>query len=310
MTLKIEKYKNFILIGAAGYIAPRHMNAIYQTNNNLIAVVDPSDSLGVIDNFFPKARYFLNLNILKKFIAEKNKTKLNIDFISICSPNYLHAKHINFGLSEGFDIICEKPLIINPKDIYKIIKIKNKSKKKIFPILQLRLHSEIIRLKKYLKGKNKIHDVELTYIAPRGNWYSSSWKGKINKSGGIAMNIGIHLFDVLIYLFGDIESSVVNYKSDKTLAGNLVLKKANVRWFLSTDNKLVHKPCRKFTVNNLKFDMSKNFDELHTESYKKILKNKGFLIEETIKSLELTYNLSKIKVTSLKDDFHPFLKKI
>ena len=309
MIPKNKKQKNFIILGAAGYVAPRHMNSIYQTNNDLIAVVDPSDSLGVIDNFFPEAKYFLNLNMLKKYLIERKKKKLKIDFITICSPNYLHAKHIDFGLSEDCDLICEKPLVTDPKDIYKIIKIKNKLKKNIFPILQLRLHSEIIKLKKYLKTNNKIHDVELTYITPRGSWYSSSWKGKIKKSGGIAMNIGIHLFDVLIYLFGDIENSIVNYKSDRTLAGKLILKNANVRWFLSTDNNLAYKPYRKFIVNNLEFDMSKNFDKLHTQSYKNILNNKGFVIEDTIKSLELTYKLSKSKVISLKDDYHPYLKK-
>ena len=304
-----KNQKNFVIIGAAGYVAPRHMKAIYQTNNNLIAMVDPSDSIGVIDNFFPKAEYFLNLNTLKNYLIKKKRKKLNIDFLTICSPNYLHAKHIDYGLTEGFNIICEKPLVTNPRDIYKIINIKNKLQKNIFPILQLRLHPEIIKLKKYLKKNNRMHDVELTYIAPRGSWYSSSWKGKITKSGGIAMNIGIPLFDVLIELFGDIENSVVNYKSDRTLAGKLILKNANVRWFLSTDNNLALKPFRKFIVNNLEFDMSKNFDELHTKSYQKILNKRGFLVEDTVKSLELTYNLSKSKVISLKDDYHPYLKK-
>ena len=233
--------KNFVLFGSAGYVAPRHMKAIKETGNNLVASFDPHDGVGIIDNYFPNSKYFKEFEIfdrfVEKFIQEGNK----IDYVSICSPNYLHDAHIRMALRKGVNVICEKPIVLNPWNLDILSKIEKESGKKVYNVLQLRLHPAIQNLKKKidLGPKNKKYDIDLTYITSRGNWYYSSWKGNISKSGGIATNIGVHFFDMLCWVFGDVDNVIIKNKTEKTVKGILELKNAKVDWNLSIDSDLI-----------------------------------------------------------------------
>ncbi|MCL4118053.1 UNVERIFIED_CONTAM: hypothetical protein GTU68_038547 [Idotea baltica] len=306
-------------MGAAGYIAPRHLKAINETNNQLLAAYDPSDSVGIIDSFFPKAHFFTEFERfdrhLEKLRLEKHQA---IDYVSICTPNYLHDAHIRFALRNNADAICEKPLVLNPWNAEKLISLQENYANKINTILQLRIHPSIIALKEKIinSPKDKIHDIDLTYITSRGNWYYASWKGNIEKSGGICSNIGIHFFDMLIWIFGDIEKSTVHIMEHDRASGVLRLKNANVRWFLSINEKTLpktiaangQKTYRAITINEQELEFSSGFTDLHTESYKQIISGNGFEISETLKSLELAYQLRNTKPEALTNDFHPFAK--
>ena len=292
--------KSFALIGAAGYIAPRHMKAIKDTNNNLLAALDKSDSVGVIDSYFPEADFFTEFERFDRHLDKLKRKGKKIDYISICSPNYLHDAHIRFALRSGSNAICEKPIVLNPWNLDALMEIENESKNTINTILQLRLHPEIIKLKKKIETNKskKIYNVKLNYIVGRGNWYFYSWKGNVSKSGGVITNIGIHLFDILIYLFGKVEQSKVLEDSEKTIKGNLVLKNANIEWVLSVDRELLGngENSRRFLkIDDDIFDFSNGFEDLHTKSYTEILTGNGFTLEDSRGALELVYNLRNLE---------------
>ncbi len=289
--------KNFALIGAAGFIAPRHMKAIKETGNNLVAALDKHDNVGILDSYFPNADFFTEFERFDRHLDKLKRRGDTIDYISICSPNYLHDSHIRYALRYGADAICEKPLVLNPWNLDALTEIEKETGKKVYTILQLRLHPSIIALREKIKSgpKDKIYDVNLTYITSRGNWYHSSWKGDVSKSGGVATNIGIHFFDMLIWVFGDVKENRVNQLTDETASGYLELAQARVNWSLSIDYNQIPEEVRskgKRTFRSLmmegeQIEFSDGFTDLHTTSYEEILKGNGFGIIETRPSIEL-----------------------
>lgn len=294
--------KNFILIGAAGYIAPRHMKAIKETGNNLIAAYDPYDGVGIMDSYFPNAHFFTEFERFDRHVEKLKRSGTKIDYVSICSPNYLHDSHIRYGLRIGADVICEKPLVLNPWNVDALIEIEKEFQNRVFTILQLRHHKAIKELKSRIESiKDTItHKIDLTYITSRGNWYYSSWKGDERKSGGVSTNIGIHFFDMLIWIFGPYESLTVTTKTKDTNAGILNFKNASVNWYLSinTDNlpkKIKEQNLRTFRalkINEEEIEFSAGFTDLHTTSYKEILNGKGYGLIDAKNSIEL---VSKIR---------------
>ena len=316
--------KNFAIIGASGYIAPRHMEAIKETNNELIAAFDPYDGIGIMDSYFPDSRFFKEFERFDRFIDKWHRSKeLSIDYISITSPNYLHDAHIRFALKSNCNVICEKPLVLNPHNIDQLILIEKETGKRVNTILQLRLHPSIIDLKNRVlselkKNPDKIFDIDLTYITSRGKWYLYSWKGDESKSGGIATNIGIHFFDMLNWIFGPIKKSFVHVKSKDTNAGILNFKNANVRWFLSINKKYLPDKIKKSKVRTYRsmkvgkkeVEFSTGFKDLHIESYKKILSKDGFGLQDSFNSIETVSIIRNQNLSPLKDDYHPFIKKI
>ncbi len=310
--------KNFALIGAAGYIAPRHMRAVKETGNNIIAALDPFDSVGIIDSFFPDADFFTEPERFDRHLDKLRRAKTNkIDYVSICSPNYLHDAHIRLALRNDADAICEKPLVLNPWNLDNLKVIEKETGRKINTILQLRLHPSIIELKKKIDSlpDDKIHDVVLTYITSRGKWYYYSWKGNITKSGGVYTNIGIHFFDMLSWIFGEVKSSIIHLKEKNKAAGLLELKKANVKWFLSLDNRDLPEQAlknnqptfRSINIDGYEVEFSGGFTDLHTESYKQILLNKGFGLEDARNSIEIVHDIRVSNPIGLKGEYHPFL---
>jgi len=312
--------KNFALIGAAGYIAPRHMKAIRETGNMLIAALDPMDSVGIIDSFFPNADFFIEPERFDRHMDKLRRSGNNkVDYVSICSPNYLHDAHIRMALRNDADAICEKPLVLNPWNLDGLLEIERETGKKIYNILQLRHHKSIIDLKKKIDNlpKDRIHDIDLTYITSRGKWYHYSWKGDVSKSGGVVTNIGIHFFDMLGWIFGDvINNSLHQLKPDKA-SGLLQLKNANVRWHLSIDKNELPKDAidnnqttyRSITVDGEEFEFSGGFTDLHTESYKNILDGNGFGMEDARNSIEIAHLIRNQKLTTNPTESHPFFKK-
>ncbi|MGD9493506.1 MAG: Gfo/Idh/MocA family protein [Bacteroidales bacterium] len=310
---------NFALIGAAGYIAPRHMKAIRDTGNRLTALLDPYDGIGVIDSYFPDADYFSESERFDRHLDKMRRAgESKIDYVSICSPNYLHDAHIRMAMRNQADVICEKPLVLNPWNIDALAEIENETGKRINNILQLRLHESIRHLKEETeKRSNEFFDVDLTYITSRGHWYQHSWKGDESKSGGVATNIGIHFFDMLTWIFGSVEQSIVHMHSDQKAAGFFRLKNANVRWFLSIDEndlpeeiKGQKRTFRSIRVNGSEFEFSEGFTELHTDSYKQILAGNGFGLEDARRSIEMVYNIRNASIAPLTGEFHPILNKI
>lgn len=314
--------KRFALIGAAGYIAPRHLKAIRDTGSVLVAALDKSDSVGIMDSYFPDADFFTEFERFDRHLEKLKRAddKQAVDYVTICSPNYLHDAHIRFALRIGANAICEKPLVLNPWNVEALEEIESESKGKINTILQLRLHPAIIELKNKIDSgdKNKIYDIDLTYITSRGHWYLASWKGDIQKSGGIATNIGIHFFDMLAWIFGDVKKNIVHLNQSKRAAGFLELGKARVRWFLSLErNDLPVKPqpgkpmtYRSITVNGQEVEFSEGFGDLHTESYKKILVGEGFSTKDVITSVRIASEIRRAEPVGLKGDYHPILKSI
>jgi len=307
--------KDFALIGAAGYIAPRHLKAIKNTNNNLTAAYDPFDSVGIIDNYFPEADFFVEFERFDRHIDKLRRKHQSINYLSVCSPNYLHDSHIRFGLRNNADVICEKPIVLNPWNIEALQEIENETGKCIFSILQLRLHSSIIALKELvLNGpKNKVYDIDLTYLTSRGHWYYTSWKGDINKSGGIATNIGVHFFDMLTWIFGSVKNNIVHVHSHDRAAGYLELEKARVRWFLSINEDTIpnevkaigKRTYRSIKIEGEELEFSEGFTDLHTTSYEAIIAGKGFRIGETKTSIEIVHDIRHATPIGLKGDYHP-----
>jgi UDP-N-acetyl-2-amino-2-deoxyglucuronate dehydrogenase len=293
--------KNFALIGAAGYIAPRHLQAIKETKNNLVAALDKSDTVGVMDSYFPNADFFTEFERFDRHLDKLRRTGTAVDYVSICSPNYLHDSHIRFSLKQGAHAICEKPLVLNPWNIDALAQIEKETGKRVFTILQLRLHPAIIALREKVQSspKDKIFDVNLTYITSRGHWYFISWKGDVSKSGGIATNIGIHFFDMLIWVFGDVKTSKVEKLDADAASGVLELERANVKWNLSINYD--HLPSevkakgkrtyRSLTMGGDEIEFSDGFTDLHTSSYAAILNNEGFGLSDTRAAIELAYEI-------------------
>jgi len=308
--------KNFALIGAAGYIAPRHMKAIKETGNNLIAALDKNDSVGIIDSYFPDADFFTEYERFDRHIDKLRRAGQNVDYVSICTPNYLHDSHIRFALRQNADAICEKPIVLNPWNIDALNEIERETGKKIYTILQLRLHQAIVDLKKKVDAnKDKIYDVDLTYITSRGKWYFYSWKGVSQKSGGIATNIGVHFFDMLAWIFGDVKENIVHYSDDKKAAGFLQLENARVRWMLSLDRNDLPQYAtdkgmstfRSITIEGEELEFSGGFTDLHTKSYEQIISGNGFTLEDARRSIETVYTIRNSQAIGLKGDYHPFL---
>lgn len=311
--------KNFALIGVSGYIAPRHMAAIKDTGNNLVASLDPNDSVGIIDSYFPDASFFTEFERFDRHIDKERRKGKKIDYISICSPNYLHDSQIRFALRSGSDVICEKPLVLNPWNIDGLSEIEKDTNQKINTILQLRVHPSIIELKnrvKKIKNDNKF-EVELTYITSRGKWYLQSWKGDPKKSGGIATNIGIHFFDMLHFVFGDIQENIVHAHNETMAAGYIEYENARVRWFLSMDYESIPgiirekglRTYRSIKVNGDEFEFSDGFTNLHTLSYQEILAGRGFGLEENRVAIETVSHIRSASPIGLKGDYHPFIDK-
>jgi UDP-N-acetyl-2-amino-2-deoxyglucuronate dehydrogenase len=293
---------NFALIGASGYIAPRHLRAIKETGNNLVCALDPYDGIGIMDSYFPKADFFTeperfdrHLDKLRRRGAEK------IDFVSICSPNYLHDAHIRMALRNGADAICEKPLVLNPWNLDALQEIEAETGKKIYTILQLRLHPAIQELKRKIEAapKDKVYDVDLTYITSRGKWYFISWKGDVHKSGGIATNIGIHFFDMLGWIFGAFQGAESDINRPEKASGKLYFEKAKVNWLLSVDENDLpvevrakqQRTYRKINIEGEELEFSEGFTDLHTASYQAILSGNGFGIEDARTSIQIASSL-------------------
>ena len=310
--------KNFALIGAAGYIAPRHMKAIKDTQNDLLAAVDKNDSVGIIDSYFPQASFFTEFERFDRHLEKLKRNGNQIDYVSICSPNYLHDAHMRFGLRYGSDVICEKPIVLNPWNIDALQEIERETGKSVYTILQLRLHQSIIDLKKKVDSapKDKVFDFDLTYQTSRGSWYYTSWKGNTNKSGGIATNIGVHFFDMLGWIFGNLKENQVHIHTHDRAAGYLEFDRARVRWFLSINydtlpeeiKKKGMRTYRSLTIDDEEIEFSGGFTELHTTSYKDILEGGGFNLEETRKAIQTVYEIRHAEPIGLKGEYHPFCK--
>ena len=311
--------KNFALIGAAGYIAPRHLKAIKDTNNNLIAALDKFDSVGVMDSYFPDADFFVEFERFDRHIEKLKRQKdIHLDYVSICTPNYLHDAHIRMALRRDSHAICEKPLVLNPWNIDALIDIEKETGKQVYTILQLRLHPSIIALKKKVQEgpKDKIYDVDLTYLTSRGHWYYTSWKGDVSKSGGIASNIGVHFYDMLSWIFGPVKQNIVHLHNHDRAAGYLELENARVRWFLSIDYNTIpeeikesgQRTYRSITINGEEIEFSGGFTELHTVSYKDILDGNGFGLLDAKQSIDIVHKIRNSEITPLKGEYHPFAK--
>ena len=312
--------KNFALIGAAGYIAVRHMQAVKETGNNLIAALDKFDSIGIIDSYFPDADFFTEFERFDRHIDKlRHNENKSIDYVSICTPNYLHDSHIRFALKQHADAICEKPMVLNPWNVEALGDVEKETGQKINNILQLRLHPNIIKLKEEVEKSpdDKIYDIDLTYLTSRGKWYFFSWKGDIQKAGGVATNIGVHFFDMLTWIFGEVKENIVHISEEAKAAGFLRLKKANVRWFLSVDYQNIpvdikakgQRIYRSITIDGKEIEFSGGFTDLHTLSYQEILKGNGFGIEAVKSTIQTVYEIRNASPVGLKGDYHPLLKK-
>lgn len=311
--------KKFALIGAAGYVAPRHMRAIKETGNELVAAMDKFDSVGIIDSYFPEASFFTEFERFDRHLDKERRKGNKIDFLSICTPNYLHDAHTRFGLRNDADVICEKPLVLNPWNVDALVNIEQETGRKIWNILQLRHHQAISHLKQKIDNgpADKIYEVDLAYFTARGHWYHHSWKGVPEKSGGIATNIGVHFFDMLTWIFGPLQHSIVHLHEKDRAAGYLDLAKAKVRWILSINPNDLPQPAkvvgkktyRSITVEGEEIEFSKGFEDLHTTSYTEIINGNGFGIEDTRPSIELVHTIRNTAPVGLIGDYHPILKK-
>jgi UDP-N-acetyl-2-amino-2-deoxyglucuronate dehydrogenase len=312
--------KKFAIIGVGGYIAVRHLKAIKDTGNSLLATLDPSDSVGIIDSYYPDSHFFVEFERFDRHVDKLRRSGVQLDYVSICSPNYLHDSHIRFALRSGASAICEKPLVLNPWNIDALAEIEKEYRKKINTILQLRLHPVLIDLKKKIESApgNVIHDLDLTYITSRGNWYFTSWKGDIHKSGGIATNIGIHFFDMLTWIFGNVKKNVVNVLNPNKASGYLELEKARVRWFLSLDsNDLPYqakqkgaRTYRSIVMDKTEIEFSEGFTDLHTKSYEEILAGRGFGLQDARPSVEVVYQIRNATPVGLTGEYHELCKTL
>ena len=303
----------FALIGAAGYVAPRHMKAIQATGNDLVAALDPNDSVGVIDGYFPDADFFTEFERFDRHVDKLRRKGGKVDYVSICSPNYLHDAHIRFALRSQAHAICEKPTVLNPWNLDALQEIERETGCRVFTIHQLRLHPALVALKERIQATGGVHDVEVTYITSRGHWYQSSWKGDVTKSGGVATNIGLHFFDVLMWVFGAPQQSTVHLSRADCAASVLSLERARVRWFLSIN--AAHLPerqrlggrrtYRSITVGGQDVEFSEGFNDLHTESYRQILAGDGVTLEAARAAVQVASEIRHAPVVALSGDYHP-----
>ena len=310
--------KSFALIGAAGYIAPRHMIAIRETGNDLVAALDPNDSVGIIDSHFPEADFFTEFERFDRHVDKLRRSGKPIDYVSIASPNYLHDSHMRFALRSGADAICEKPLVLNPWNIDALKDIEADTGNKVNTILQLRLHPSIVALREQVQSSDQDtkYDVDLTYITSRGQWYLQSWKGNTDKSGGIATNIGVHFYDMLHFVFGAVQQSVVHLATPTKAAGYLEYERARVRWFLSIDVNDVpeaerakgKRTFRAITANGENIEFSDGFTDLHTRSYQEILAGRGFGLDENRVAIETVAGIRQSTVVN-SGEIHPFVAR-
>ena len=309
---------NFALVGAAGYIAPRHLKAIKDTGNTLLAAYDKFDSVGRLDSFFPDCSFFTEHELFDRFCSKRMQSGDPLHWMSICTPNYPHDAFIRYGLRLGCDVICEKPVVLNPYNIDALMKVEEETGHKAYNILQLRLHDRIQALKKKVDEgpKDKVYDVDLTYITSRGKWYYTSWKGDIHKSGGVATNIGVHFYDMLQWIFGPVKENIVHVMSFDRVAGYLELEKARVRYFLSINADCLppnavegeKRTYRSLSIDGDEFEFSQGFTELHTVSYQKILSGEGFRISEARPCIEIVSQIRTATPIGLKGEYHPLAK--
>ncbi|MCB9219790.1 MAG: Gfo/Idh/MocA family oxidoreductase [Ignavibacteriales bacterium] len=314
--------KNFAITGVAGYIAPRHLQAIKDTNNNLIAAFDPHDSVGILDKYFPNTSFFVEFERFERHVEllRRQSKESAIDYLSICSPNFLHDAHIRLALRSNADAICEKPIVLNPWNLDALEELEGETGKKVYNILQLREHDAIINLKNKVENEKKTskYEIILTYITSRGLWYDYSWKGVIEKSGGVATNIGIHFFDMLGWIFGKVQTNKLYLKENRRVSGLLEFEKANVRWFLSLEKddlpeNLKDKGIptfRSLKIDNEEFNFSEGFTDLHTKSYKSILTGEGFGLKDARQSIEIAHKIRNNIVESTQEYQHPILTSI
>ena len=312
--------KNFTVIGVAGYIAVRHVRAIRDTGNRLVAALDRFDSVGFMDSYFPEADFFTEFERFDRHVAKLNRMGTKVDYVSICSPNYLHDSHIRFALRNDADAICEKPLVLNPWNIDALQDYEQETGRKVWNILQLRHHPAIVALREKVTSgpPDRMYDIDLSYITSRGNWYHYSWKGDVEKSGGVATNIGVHFFDMLSWIFGDVKENKVHVLKKDKAAGYLELERARVRWFLSIDYDDIPdeikstglRTYRSITLDGEEIEFSGGFTDLHTVAYQKILQGEGFGLEAARKSIQTVYTIRNTTPVGIKGGFHPILKQI
>ncbi len=316
--------KRFALIGAAGYIAPRHMKAIKETGNDLVAACDTNDSVGIIDSYFPNASFFTEFERFDRFVDKWHREHdKRIEYVAITSPNYLHDAHIRFALKNGADAICEKPLVLNPHNIDQLKIIEQETGRRVYNILQLRLHPSIIALKQRITQElqdnpTRSYDIDLTYLTSRGKWYFTSWKGDASKSGGIASNIGVHFFDMLTWIFGEVQENILTLKHPDTNAGTFRLKHATVRWFLSVNYDYIpqeikatgQRTYRSISIDGEEIEFSGGFTDLHTASYEHILSGNGFGLDEAYGSIETVSTIRALEPQGLQGEYHPFCKRV
>jgi len=310
--------KNFAIIGVGGYIAPRHLKAIKDTNNSLVAAYDVFDSVGIMDSFYPSASFFTQQELFDRHLSKLKGTEKEVDMVTVCTPNYLHDAHIRYGLRMGADVISEKPLVLNPWNIDALKEVEKETGGTLNNILQLRLHDSIKALKAKVENgpKDKVYDVDLTYITSRGSWYYTSWKGDVRKSGGIATNIGVHFYDMLQWVFGAVKQNIVHVASHDRVSGYLEFDKARVRYFLSINENTIPKEIREagkktyrlLEMNGEEVEFSDGFTELHTDSYRQILKGNGFGLDEVRPCIEIVHDIRHASPIGLKGEYHPFAK--
>ena len=308
---------SFALIGAAGYVAPRHMKAIKDTGNRIVAAADPSDSVGILDSYDPAVRYFPEIERFDRHLEKlrRGQEEDRVHYVSICSPNYLHDAHVRFALRSDADAICEKPLALNPWNIDGLAEIEQSTGRKVNTILQLRLHPSIIALKEKIAASgDRMHEVDLTYITSRGRWYYVSWKGDEHKSGGIATNIGVHFYDMLTFVFGPLKENHVHRREVDCASGYLEYEKARVRWFLSINRNDLPQNVpsgqttfRSITIDGEELEFSGGFTDLHTQSYQQIVAGDGFTLEDVRPSVEAVSYIRTANVDASKGEQHPFL---
>ncbi|HUI90776.1 MAG TPA: Gfo/Idh/MocA family oxidoreductase [Chitinivibrionales bacterium] len=311
--------KTFALIGAGGYIAPRHLQAIKDTGNVLVAACDPKDSVGVLDKYFFDVHFFTEFERFDRHAEKLRRKGTPVEYVSICSPNYLHDAHMRFAMRIGANAICEKPLVLNPWNLDALAELEQESGKKISTILQLRVHPALIKLRENILKVKKVqkHKIVLTYITSRGNWYLVSWKGQLDRSGGLATNIGIHFFDLLIWLFGSVQRSEVHVSMPRKTGGFLELERATVQWFLSIDKSDLPSQAvaqnkttfRSITMDEKEIEFSEGFANLHTKVYEETLVGNGFGIEDVRPSISLAHEIRIATPTGIKAESHPFLTK-
>lgn len=314
-----ENTKTCGLLGLAGYIAPRHLRAMRGTNCQLISACDPCDSVGLMDSYYPECSFFTDMAFFDSFNRQAALQGHPLDYIAICSPNHFHEPHCHYALRLGANAICEKPLALTTESLQRMMATEQQTGRKIYTILQLRLHQAIKALREKIEAdkSNRVYDVDLTYITARGNWYYASWKGDIQKSGGIATNIGIHFFDMLTWIFGPLQRSVVHVLTDSTCAGYLELPRARVRYFLSIDARNLppnavegeKRTYRTLSIDGDEFEFSAGFTELHTESYRQIFAGNGFRPTDVQQCIEIVEGIRHAVPVGLKGDYHPLLRK-